>query len=144
MPKFNLKEVDNAEIKASLVRNKTLSLKRLLHDYEEIKNQVIPIPGVSALPIDDKMYEWHGNIKSLSDNIYKGAVLHFKFSFPKDYPLSPPSVYLLNYNFSHPNILEGGKICLDMFEKQGNNYKGWKTGYTVLSILLQLQSFFLK
>ena len=144
MPRVNnkKKEMENAQIKASLVKNKTLSLKRLLHDYEEIKNQVIPIPGVSALPLGDNMYEWHGNIKSLVNNIYKGAVLHFRFSFPKDYPLSPPSVYLLNNNFTHPNVMEGGRICLDMFEKQGKSYKGWKTGYTILSILLQLQSFF--
>ena len=34
------------------------------------------------------------------------------------------------------------RICLDMFEKDKGSYKGWKSGYTVLSILLQLQSFF--
>ena len=90
--KIKKKEMENAQIKASLVKNKTLSLKRLLHDYEEIKNQIIPIPGVSALPLGDNMYEWHGNIKSLANNIYKGAVLHFRFSFPRDYPLSPPDV----------------------------------------------------
>ena len=139
--KFRKKEMENAKIKASLIRNKTLSLKRLLHDYEEIKNQVIPIPGVSALPLDDNMYEWHGNIKSLVDNIYKGAVLHFRFHFPQDYPLSPPTVYLLNDNFTHPNVLEDNRICLNMFEKT-NDYKGWKSGYTILSILLELQSFF--
>ena len=133
--------MENAKIKAALIKNKTLSLKRLLNDYEEIKNQVIPIPGVSALPLDDNMYEWHGNIKSLVDNIYKGAVLHFRFHFPQDYPLSPPTVYLLNDNFTHPNVLEDKRICLDMFEKT-NNYKGWKSGYTILSILLELQSFF--
>ena len=134
--------MENANIKAALVKNKTLSLKRLLHDYEEIKNQVVPIPGVSASPLDDDMYEWHGNIKSLVDNIYKGAVLHFSFSFPRDYPLSPPTVHLLNKDFTHPNVLEGGRICLDMFEKKDRDYKGWKSGYTVLSILLELQSFF--
>ena len=80
---------------------KMLLLNKMDSVAEEIKNQVIPIPGVSALPLGDNMYEWHGNIKSLVNNIYKGAVLHFRFSFPKDYPLSPPSVYLLNNNFCH-------------------------------------------
>ena len=140
--KFKRKEMENAEIKASLIKNKSLSLKRLLHDYEEIKNQIVPIPGVSAFPLDDNMYEWHGNIKALADNIYKGAILHFSFSFPKDYPISPPDIYILNNNFTHPNILENGRICLDMFEKNKKDYNGWKTGYTILSILLQLQSFF--
>ena len=33
-------------------------------------------------------------------------------------------------------------ICLDMLVKGKEEYKGWKSGYTVLSILLQLQNFF--
>ena len=140
--KFKRKEMENAEIKASLMKNKALSLKRLLHDYEEIKNQIVPIPGVSAFPLDDDMYEWHGNIKALAVNIYKGAVLHFRLSFPKDYPISPPDIYILNKDFTHPNILENGKICLNMFEKNKYDYNGWKSGYTILSILLQLQSLF--
>jgi len=34
------------------------------------------------------------------------------------------------------------RICIDIFEKAQGSYKGWKSGYTVLSILLQLQMFF--
>jgi ubiquitin-protein ligase len=113
-----------------------------MHDYNEIKNQVVPIPGVSALPLDDNFYEWHGNVKAIANNAYKGAVLHFRLSFPKDYPLSPPTVYLLNTELTHPNVMSSNRICLDMFEKEKGSYKGWKTGYTVLSILLQLQTFF--
>ena len=131
-----------AEIKALLELKKTFSLQRLMHDYNEIKNQPVPLFGVSAIPIKDNMYEWHGNIKASADNIYKGAVLHFKFMFPKDYPISPPKIYLLNREFNHPNVMYDKSICLDMLVKGKNDYKGWKSGYTVLSILLQLQNFF--
>ena len=55
---------DKAEISALLTSKKSFSLQRLMHDYKEIKNQVIPIPGVSAAPLDDNFYEWHGNVKS--------------------------------------------------------------------------------
>ena len=113
-----------------------------MHDYNEIKNQEDPIPGVSAVPLDNNMYEWHGNVKAISDNSYKGAVLHFKILFPKDYPLSPPKVYLLNDELQHPNVMRDRRICLDMFERRKGKYRGWKSGYTVLSILLQLQVFF--
>ena len=136
------KDIGHAELKAALVKNKCLSLKRLEHDYNEIKNQIIPIPGVSACPLDDNFYEWHGNIKCLRDNVYKGAVLHLKFIFPKDYPLSPPTVYVLNSNIIHPNVLSDGRICLDILEKVKDNYIGWRSGYTVLTILSQLQNFF--
>ena len=134
--------MEKAAISALLVQKKSFALQRLMHDYNEITKQTVPIPGVSALPLDDDFYEWHGNVKAITNNAYKGAVLHFKLVFPKDYPLSPPTVYLLNTNLEHPNVVSGNRICLDMFEKDQGNYKGWKTGYTVLSILLQLQNFF--
>ena len=134
--------MEKAAISALLVQKKSFSLQRLMHDYNEITKQLIPIPGVSALPLDDNFYEWHGNVKAIANNPYKGAVLHFKLVFPKDYPLSPPTVYLLNTGLHHPNVMPDRRICLDMFEKEKGSYKGWKSGYTVLSILLQLQMFF--
>ena len=134
--------MEKAAISALLVQKKSFSLQRLMHDYNEITHQDVPIPGVSALPLDNDFYEWHGNVKAATNNVYKGAVLHFKLSFPKDYPLSPPTVYLLNTELKHPNVMPDRRICLDMFEKDKGNYKGWKSGYTVLSILLQLQMFF--
>ena len=134
--------MEKAHISALLIEKKPFSLQRLMHDYHEITNQKVPIPGVSAIPLDNDFYEWHGNVKAIANNIYKGAVLHFRISFPKDYPLSPPKVYLLNTGLHHPNVMPDRRICLDMFEKEKGSYKGWKSGYTVLSILLQLQVFF--
>ena len=94
--KFTKKSgMEKAAISALLVQQKSFSLQRLTHDYNEITKQTVPIPGVSALPLDDDIYEWHGNVKAIANNPYKGAVLHFKLVFPKDYPLSPPTVYLL-------------------------------------------------
>lgn len=139
------KKINIAELKSEINLKKSISLKRLEHDLKEIKNQIIPIPGVTAGPINNNIYEWHGNIKCLRDNDYKGAVLHLKFIFPKNYPLSPPDVFVLNRNIVHPNILSDGKICLDILEKKTDkkdNLVGWRSVYTVLSILSQLQNFF--
>ena len=110
--------MEKAAITALLVQRKSFSLQRLTHDYEEITKQKIPIPGVSALPLDDDFYEWHGNVKAIANNPYKGAVLHFKLVFPKDYPLSPPTVYLLNEGLEHPNVMSDRRICVDIFEKK--------------------------
>lgn len=134
--------MEKAAISALLVQKKSFSLQRLMHDYNEITKQEVPIPGVSALPLDNDFYEWHGNVKASTNNVYKGAVLHFKLVFPKDYPISPPTVYLLNTDLKHPNVMPDKRICIDIFEKAQGSYKGWKSGYTVLSILLQLQMFF--
>jgi ubiquitin-protein ligase len=134
--------MEKAAISALLVQKKSFSLQRLMHDYNEITKQEVPIPGVSALPLNNNFYEWHGNVKASTNNVYKGAVLHFKLVFPKDYPISPPTVYLLNTDLKHPNVMPDKRICIDIFEKAQGSYKGWKSGYTVLSILLQLQMFF--
>ena len=141
-PQTKKSVMEKAAISAMLVQKKSFSLQRLMHDYNEITKQEVPIPGVSALPLDNNFYEWHGNVKAITNNVYKGAVLHFKLTFPRDYPLSPPTVYLLNTNLKHPNVMPDRRICIDIFEKAQDKYKGWKSGYTVLSILLQLQMFF--
>lgn len=131
-PKQNLKKKvtqkraqDKAEITALLTQNRSFSLQRLMHDYNEIKNQAIPLPGVSAVPLDSDFYEWHGNIKALSGNgIYKGAVLHFKLQFPKRYPIDPPTIYLLNTGFYHPNVLPPeNRICVDILKNPRNQMK---------------------
>ena len=139
------REFSTAEIKALIVKNKSLAIKRLLHDYEEIKNQVVPIPGVVVLPLANDMYTWHGNIKCLNDTIYKGAVLHFQITFPKDYPLSPPKITLLSKGtIYHPNIIGlENSICLDFLQNKNKKEDiRWNSGYTILSILSQLQNFF--
>ena len=118
--------MEKAAISALLVQKKSFSLQRLMHDYNEITHQQIPIPGVSALPLDNDIYEWHGNVKGVADNVYKGAVLHFKISFPKDYPLSPPTVYLLNSQLKHPNVMPDKRICIDIFEKDKGTIKDGK------------------
>ena len=99
--------------------------------------------GVSAFPVDDSMFVWHANIKAMSDNHFKGGVLHLEFRFSDFYPLQPPKIRVLNDNISHPNILKCGSICLDMLDiGNGEPYKGWTPAYSVFSILLQLQNFF--
>ena len=134
--------MEKALLSALLTKNKSFSLKRLIHDYNEITHQEVPIPGVSAVPLGEDLYEWHGNIKAITDNDYKGAVLHFKMSFPDNYPIDPPKIYLLNTRIIHPNVMPDRRVCIDIFEKDTGNYKGWKSGYTILSILIQLQAFF--
>ena len=139
------KELYSAEIRSLISKNKSWCLKRIFHDYEEIKNQTVPIPGVVALPLASDMHIWHGNIKCLKDSIYKGAVLHFQINFPKDYPLSPPKITLLSKsNIVHPNIIGiDNTICLDILQKKTKKEDiGWNSGYTILSALSQLQNFF--
>jgi len=122
--------------------HKTNSAKRLHKDLQELRNSTIPLVGITAAPLNDDLYTWHGNLRPASDSPYKGGVFHFEMVFPQNYPIDPPSLTLFNCDIKHPNIF-GNKLCLDMLEKnpKGAWYEGWNPCYTVEGILVQLQSF---
>ena len=124
---------------------KSFVLQRLMHDLEEIKNQKVPIKGISVFPLDDNFYEWHANVQGFNNNKYKNAIMHLKLIFPKDYPLSPPKVTVLNWKLYHQNVIYNNEICLDMLNNNllNSSESGWNPRYTVLSILMQIQAIFL-
>ena len=133
---------EKAKITTYITLNKSFAMKRLLKDLTEINSQVCPVVGVTAQPLNESIFEWHGNVKANSNSVYRGGVLHLSFIFPENYPVNPPTITVLNTNIQHPNVMAGGTICLDMLEKKRDQYRGWTSAYTVLSILIQLQSFF--
>lgn len=67
--------------------------------------------------------------------------------FPDNYPEAPPKVNLCTVIEGHPNVFDWGEeypyICLDMLKGHTSKtpYEGWSSAYSVLSLLLQLQSF---
>lgn len=137
------KNQNTAHLGALLNQNKSYATLRLMKDYNEIKNQPFPLLGVTAEPINTNMFIWHANVKSFIDNELKGAILHIDMRFSDLYPKIPPKIKVMNPGFTHPCILSDGTICLDMLERSnGEAYNGWNPRYSVLSILIQLQSFF--
>lgn len=72
--------------------------------------------------------------------------IHLVLTFTEEYPSKPPSV-LLCTPFPHANVVRKANgsyaICLDMLEPRKNKspYSGWSSAMSVLSILVQLQSF---
>ena len=126
---------------------KSFVLQRLMHDLEEIKNQKFPIQGISVFPLDDNFYEWHANVEGFNNNKYKNAIMHLKLIFPKDYPLSPPKVNVLNWKLYHQSVMFNNEICMEMLNNSGSipnsSEFGWNPRYTVLSILMQIQAIFL-
>jgi ubiquitin-protein ligase/Ran GTPase-activating protein (RanGAP) involved in mRNA processing and transport len=133
---------ERANLNALLITDKSRSLQRLMRDYKEVMNCTTQYSGVVAHPLEDDFYEWHANIKAKANNPLKGVVAHLKFVFPKNYPSSAPKVYVLNIELNHPSIAPDRSICLDILDLKKDLYKGWNSGFTALSILLQLQIFF--
>ncbi|WIA39460.1 hypothetical protein OEZ86_005559 [Tetradesmus obliquus] len=140
-----------------------LGVRRLLHDLREVLDH--PLPNVSCLPLDDDLYTWHGNVRSKPASVLQAVPFHFLLKFPPDYPNSPPELRLFQ-PIPHPNVkpVTGGIQVLHAAAPANPNSSSsrripvqarwrlslwdcipgkdsWSSGYSVHSVLLQLQVF---
>ncbi len=135
------KPKDRALLRTNVVKvEQTNSARRLQKDLKELEDQSVPIVGVSARPLSSSMYMWHGNLRGPEGTPFDGGVFHFELNFPTNYPVSPPAIKLFT-TLPHPNVF-GQTLCLDILDATKKElYQGWTSAYTVLTILIQLQSF---
>ncbi|CAB9512106.1 conjugating enzyme E2 [Seminavis robusta] len=129
---------------SSSAEAKKFAIRRLYKDWKEIELEKQSLATVSALPTSN-LFEWHCNLRP-DYGPYTGTVFHLVLRFPPKYPHEPPDVELCSW-LSHPNVwnwrASGYALCLDMIQKYYTStpYTGWTSAYSVLSLLLQLQSF---
>lgn len=91
-----------------------------------------PVEGVSAFPGDD-ITTWAATIQGVNkDGVYHGLEYSLSMTFPKDYPMSPPTVKFTTPIW-HPNVDQSGNICLDILKDK------WSATYTVSTLLLSIQ-----
>ena len=92
-------------------------------------------PGISAFPDSDagNLLHWTATITGPTETPYSNLTLKLTFSFPANYPYSPPTV-LFKTPIYHPNVDFSGRICLDILKDQ------WSAVYNVRTVLLSLQS----
>ena len=109
------------------------------------------MPLSQAAPIEGNLREWHANLwmaPNMNSAIQElEPPLHLILRFPEEYPTKPPTVECCT-PFPHSNVVRKSEgklmICLDMLEPpppKALPYAGWSSAMSVLSILLQLQSF---
>jgi ubiquitin-protein ligase len=131
---------DTALLKTMVNKNKSWAMKRLMKDLKELEENTIPTVGVTARPTDKDIFTWRGNLRGPEGTPYHGGVFHIEIKFTELYPTEPPTIRLMT-PLTHPNVF-GTSICLDMLNSKDRVlYQGWTSGYTVESILIQLQSF---
>eukprot|EP01022_Parablepharisma_sp_SALTPOND_P003502 TRINITY_DN1141_c0_g1_i1.p1 TRINITY_DN1141_c0_g1~~TRINITY_DN1141_c0_g1_i1.p1 ORF type:complete len:1379 (+),score=244.39 TRINITY_DN1141_c0_g1_i1:5896-10032(+) len=121
-------------------KSQPYALRRLMKDLQEIERNQIPTVGVTARPQSDNMYIWHANLRGPEGTPYEGGVFHLIMNFSTKYPHQPPTI-TLSTPIPHPCV-SGNVVKLDMLDSSRKGvYEGWTSGYSVLSILIQLQSF---
>jgi hypothetical protein len=82
--------------------------RRLMHEYRAL---TIDSPeGITAGPIDeDNVFEWEAMIQGPEETPFEGGIFPATLTFPKDYPLSPPSMKFTCEVF-HPNGESAGSF----------------------------------
>lgn len=122
-----------SKLGSSAQRSDTQSVTKRLQT-ELMQLMTSPSPGISAFPnADGNLLNWTATISGPSDTPYEGLTFKLSFSFPNNYPYSPPTV-LFKTPIYHPNVDFSGRICLDILKDK------WSAVYNVQSVLLSLQS----
>lgn len=108
-----------------------MALRRINKELKELEKD--PPTNVSAGPSGDDIFNWKATIMGPKDTPYEGGVFNLRVTFPKDYPFKPPQV-AFETRVYHPNIDNGGSICLDILKEQ------WSPALTISRVLLSISS----
>jgi len=115
------------------------TIKRLLKDIKDIIKNPLTENGIYYSHDDEDILKGYALIIGPSDTPYYGGNFFFEFTFPKDYPHSPPEVkYCTNgekIRFN-PNLYTSGKVCISLL----NTWRGeqWTSCQSISTILLTL------
>lgn len=117
------------------------TIQRLLKDVKQIMKCPLTDNGIYYSHDDEDILKGYAMIVGPSDTPYFGGFYFFKFSFPADYPYSPPTVlFMTNDGFTryNPNLYTCGKVCVSIL----NTWSGdkWSSCQTLNSVLLTLCS----
>jgi len=123
--------------KKSLLSNS--AIKRILTDVKHIMKNPLDDNGIYYMHNEENIYNGKALIIGPSDTPYFAGNYFFEFTYPNDYPHSPPKVtYCTNGNGIrfNPNLYKCGKVCVSLL----NTWTGdqWTSCQTISTVLLTL------
>jgi ubiquitin-conjugating enzyme E2 Z len=115
------------------------TMQRLLKDLRHIIKNPLTDQGIYYIHDDADMMKGYAMIVGTSDTPYFGGFYFFEFTYPGDYPHSPPKVnYCTNGNGIrfNPNLYTCGKVCVSLL----NTWRGdqWTSCQSISTVLLTL------
>ena len=118
------------------------TIKRLLQDVKEIIKNPLEDNNIFYKHDEENILKGYAYICGPPDSVYFGGNYFFTFTFPYDYPHSPPKV---DFETSdkitrfHPNLYRNKKVCLSILNTwRGDSWSGCQSIRTVLLILVTL------
>ena len=117
--------------------------KRLLREYQQLSKD--PPPGIVAGPKSEAdLLNWECLLEGPLDTPYEYGVFPAVMTFPKDYPLNPPTLQFTP-PLLHPNIYADGTVCISILHPPGhdpNQYERpeerWSPVQSIEKILLSV------
>jgi ubiquitin-conjugating enzyme E2 Z len=115
------------------------TMNRLLKDVKQVIKNPLTDQGIYYLHDDTDMLKGYAMIVGPSETPYFGGLYFFEFTYPCDYPHSPPKVkYCTNGNDIrfNPNLYKCGKVCVSLL----NTWRGdqWTSCQSISTVLLTL------
>jgi ubiquitin-conjugating enzyme E2 Z len=115
------------------------SAVRLMRDVHDIMSNPLTSDGIYYVHDDEDLLRGYAMIMGPSDTPYFGGYYFFEFTYPTDYPHSPPTANYMtngdNIRFN-PNLYVNGKVCISLL----NTWRGeqWTSCQTISTVLLNL------
>lgn len=115
------------------------TISRLLKDVRHIFKNPLTENGIYYIHDDADIMKGYALIIGPSDTPYFGGNFFFEFTYPVDYPHTPPKVkYFTNGNNIrfNPNLYTCGKVCISLL----NTWRGdqWTSCQSISTVLLTL------
>jgi ubiquitin-protein ligase len=119
------------------------TIRRIINDIKTIKKNPLHEHGIYYEHDETDLLKGKALIIGPSDTPYEHGFYFFKFTFPSNYPYSPPMVeYCTNDGITrfNPNLYKNGKVCLSVLNTwQGDQWSGCQS---LSSILLSICTVF--
>lgn len=86
-----------------------LCTSRLRKEFKELSKK--PVENIRACPLESNILEWHYVIEGAKGSVYEGGYYHGIVTFPKEYPMKPPSIQMFTPNGRFKTCT---RLCLSM------------------------------
>jgi len=111
----------------------TMATKRLRRELYNLRTR--PAPDVIATPDEANILEWSFVFRGPLETPYEGGIYLGRIVFPPEYPMRPPSIYMLTPS---GRFQTSTKICMSMTDFHPES---WNPMWSVATIIQGLQSF---
>jgi ubiquitin-conjugating enzyme E2 G2 len=128
-----------------MAANAKVAQKRLFTEYKNLSTD--PPDGITAGPIsEDDLFTWEALIQGPEETPFSGGLFPAELKFPRDYPLSPPTMRF-TCDMWHPNVYANGMVCISILHAPGEDQWGyekaserWSPIQSVEKILISVMS----